>query len=190
LQNLTTMPNPNLTKALDDAHQKYTQNPAHEEEFLAALYAYTEEMLGVEKEENENGVMVIKWGNEDAVQEAVMKTWRLLPRFDVTKAKFSTWVYTIVKSAENDLGDKERRKLPPDLLSLEALKNVPSNNISAETRYAIQEAVSKLPQKERSIVDRIYQGDTVEEAAKELGISRATAFRHWSSAQEKLREMA
>lgn len=48
---------------------------------------------------------------EELVQEAFLRTWEHLPRFDGSK-KFSTWVYTITANlAKNELRDRSRNPL-------------------------------------------------------------------------------
>jgi len=180
------MPNPTITVALDQSYSRYAQNPSlYEEELFSAIYTYAETMLGVKRGE-ENGSRVVSFGDEDALQEATAKIWRQLPRYDVSRAKFSTWAYRIVKTTEIDHANKKHRKEPPDILDLEVLKNETSHEIAVDTQYQIKEAIEKLPAEEKALVNQVRLGDTVAQAAKELGISRATAFRRWKSAQALL----
>jgi len=172
------MPNASITARLNSA---YTQNSAlHEDEFVAALYSYAGELLRVTSGDQK--------GKEDNLQEAVLQVWRKLPMFDCSKSKFSTWAYSIIRNADIDQHRRDLRQSPPEFLSTEDIADSePDKGLGVEALYRIEEALKRLPKKELELVKRIHAGDTVNEAAKELGIGRRTAFNRWQRALAILR---
>ncbi len=60
---------------------------------------------------------------------------------------------------------------------------------SPDDWVAFHEAVERLPEDERQVVDRVwYQGMTHAEAAEELGVATKTIQRRWASARLRLRD--
>ncbi len=68
------------------------------------------------------------------------------------------------------------------------LIDLPANpHAKADDLLALDEALTKLEQDDHSAAEvaklRLFAGLTVEQAAASLGVSRATAFRHWAYAR-------
>jgi RNA polymerase sigma factor (TIGR02999 family) len=86
------------------------------------------------------------------------------------------------KSAERRGG--RRRRMPVDAVEIEA-------NSTADEILDIDHALSRLededPQAARLIQLRYFAGVSVENAAEVVGISRSTAYEHWSYARVRLK---
>lgn len=99
-------------------------------------------------------------GNEDTAAEIVQETFlrmaRSLQQFE-GRARFTTWLYTIVRSVAIDLTTKARKA--PRQAEAESLDQVPAGEvepmdslIGRETREAVRDAVARLPENEREVV--------------------------------------
>lgn len=86
---------------------------------------------------------------------------------------------------------KKRRKHGGDLRRVDLASNDLVAVTTDDELLALDEALSRLGQEDVAAAEvvklRFYAGLSVEEAADALGISRATAFRHWSYARAWLR---
>ena len=80
---------------------------------------------------------------------------------------------------------KKRRREPHASLAMEPL--APAGNRPVDDLLAVDEALQALaaedPQKAELVKLRFYAGLSLEEAAKCLGVSRATASRYWAFAR-------
>src|SRR6185369_8295745 len=95
---------------------------------------------------------------EDAVQEAFLRAWRALSRFD-EKAELSTWLYRITVNAAVDVRRERKRhgamdaQLPESLDGeLAARSEAPDAHRHAVSRDAVsraREAIAQLPEAER-----------------------------------------
>jgi RNA polymerase sigma factor (TIGR02999 family) len=87
---------------------------------------------------------------------------------------------------------KRRAKHGGDWQRIELDKSVPARPATAEQMLALDQALSRLADQDpdaAAIVQlRYFAGQSVEEAARTVGISRASAYRHWTFARAWLLE--
>ncbi len=142
---------------------------------------------------------------EETLQDTFINVYRKLGSFD-GKAKFSTWLYTIV--ANNCLMKRRRRKLqgleePLELLDNPAVspdgkfahqivrwEDSPADILlGKELRHLLDEAILKLPEIYRAVfILRDVEGKSNDETARVLGISQEAAKSRLRRARAFLRE--
>ncbi len=153
------------------------------------------------------GVIAKMLGNEseaeDLAQQVFVRVWKSAPRYQ-PDAKFTTWLFTIVRNlVSNEL---RRRKRHP-VQSLEAATDDPDHPLQVadpnakspahtaleeETQTAIQSAINSLPEVQRmAIILRRYDEFSYEEMAEILKLSvpavKSLLFRARAELREKLR---
>lgn len=138
-------------------------------------------------------------GDEEAaaevVQEAFVRVAQHAGRFE-GRSRFSTWLFSIVRSVSIDAASK-RRRAPAASSGEEWMERVPANVPSPEekielneTRAAVRSAIARLPENEREAVLLCEIEDLpLREAAEVLGWGesriKVTLFR----ARRRLKEM-
>jgi len=98
---------------------------------------------------------------EDTVQEAFIRAFRNLSRFDPQQAQFSTWLFTIARRLGIN-AQKRRRVTTLRLEDNEAALNTSYTDRyddSAAIKQRINDALLQLPHKFRSPVALAYLGD-------------------------------
>jgi RNA polymerase sigma-70 factor (ECF subfamily) len=134
---------------------------------------------------------------EDAVQEAFLRAWRGLSRFD-EKAELSTWLYRIAINAAIDVRRERQRhgamdaQLPEDLDGqVAATSEEPDAHRHAASRAAVdlaRKAIDQLPDAERTaILLRHFEGCSIAEIARALGGGENAAKQAVFRAVRKLR---
>jgi RNA polymerase sigma-70 factor, ECF subfamily len=134
---------------------------------------------------------------EDAVQEAFLRAWRALDRFD-ERAELSTWLYRIATNAAIDLRRERRRREPLSVTLPEDFDGQVTSRSSetdphrqAFSRQMVaraQEAISDLPEAERTaILLRHFEGRSIAEIASVLGGGENAAKQAVFRAVHKLR---
>jgi RNA polymerase sigma-70 factor (ECF subfamily) len=124
---------------------------------------------------------------EDLAQEAFVKLWQALPRYD-GRAKLSTWVYAITRNAAVSALRSRRRSLSMSdeavLAEVEAIAAAPG----AEPGDAgLRRQVEALPEKQRQAVTLYYLDErSVEEVAEMMGIPVNTVKTHLHRARASL----
>ncbi len=116
---------------------------------------------------------------EDLGQEAFLKGYRLLDRFDSRKGKFSTWLFTIARNlCLDELRKRSHTKVPLDDIA-EAMPDHEPNpqavasDVQMETK--ISEAVRRLEVPFREVfVLREYEQLSVGEIAEITGVPEGT----------------
>lgn len=134
---------------------------------------------------------------EDAVQEAFLRAWRALDRFD-ERAELSTWLYRIATNAAIDLRRERKRRdtlagpLPEDFNGQVTAKTTAAD----QERTALwrdlvdqaREAIAVLPEAERTaILLRHFEGCSIAEIAQALGTGENAAKQAVFRAVHKLR---
>ena len=142
---------------------------------------------------------------EEALQDTFINVYRKLGSFD-GKAKFSTWLYTIV--ANNCLMKRRKRKLQGLEEPLELLDNPATSGdgkfahqvvrwedspadilLGKELRRLLDDAIMKLPEIYRAVfILRDVEEKSNEETAKVLNISQEAAKSRLRRARAFLRE--
>jgi RNA polymerase sigma-70 factor (ECF subfamily) len=134
---------------------------------------------------------------EDAVQNAFLRAWRSLDRFD-ERAELSTWLYRIAINSAIDLRRERKRRepfsaeVPEDFSGQPRAKSEdPDPQRSAVWRDLAdraQEVIAGLPEAERTAVMlRHFEGCSIAEIAKALGGNENAAKQAVFRAVHKLR---
>jgi len=134
---------------------------------------------------------------EDAVQDAFLRAWRSLDRFD-ERAELSTWLYRIaINAAIDHRRERSRREasagpLPEDFHGQVAVASeAPDAHRQAYSRELVdraQQAISSLPEAERiAILLRHFEGASIAEIAGVLGGGENSAKQAVFRAVRKLR---
>jgi len=136
------------------------------------VYSVAYEVLGSEAEARE------------AAQEAFLKAWLKRDTFR-GEAKVSTWLYTIAKrTALDHLRRLKRRREVP----LEEAGDPPAP--SDAKRLILEEAIRRLPEREREAIRLFYQaGLSGREAAEVMGVSEGNFRVILYRARRRLREL-
>ena len=136
---------------------------------------------------------------EDAVQNAFLRAWGALDRFD-ERAELATWLYRIAVNAAIDLRRARRRaapfgaSLPLDLDGEPAAasddpgphRRAVSSQVAQRTRAALE----KLPDAERTaFLLRHFEGRSIAEIARALGKRENAAKQSVFRAVRKLRRV-
>lgn len=138
---------------------------------------------------------------EDVVQQVLIKLYLRAEQFDPQRS-FWGWLYRV---ARNEYIDALRRTRPSDLGVGQAgqpdeeaerwLDNTATDTetpesvvLEEEQRRQLEEAISALPNLQRTVVQLKRQGAKGKEIAKQLGISQAYVSQLYHEAGELLRE--
>jgi RNA polymerase sigma-70 factor (ECF subfamily) len=133
-------------------------------------------------------------GAEDAAQEAFIKVFRNIGRFE-GRSSLYTWMYRItVNIALNKLKrDKFRRMLPlGDMIRRDPrpFANPERIALGGEVAERIEEAVQTLPDKQRAVFTlRFYEELSHKEIAEIVGCSEGTSKANYFHAIRKLRKL-
>jgi len=126
---------------------------------------------------------------EDVAQEAFVRCWSQIHRFDSRQARFTTWLYRIVVNLCID--NKRRREpepLPADFDVMDAGATAEEMMESNERATALAQALKDLPVRQRAALTLIYdEGLSGAEAARVLGSSVKAVERLLARARSYLR---
>jgi RNA polymerase sigma-70 factor (ECF subfamily) len=133
---------------------------------------------------------------EDVVQESFLRAYRQLGRFE-SRANFGTWLYRIVANCSVDLmRAKQARHDQTRSESLDDAVKMPAADLpgperlaqSAEIQRRVQAALSDLSPLERAAFTlRHYEGRSVDEISRALGLGTSAAKHSVFRAVRKLR---
>ncbi len=142
---------------------------------------------------------------EDAVQDAVHYCFNRLADYDATRASMFTWVSRMVINYCHNYVDKYKASHPdadiptefddltpeePDLRRAQVRRRKaqePSYIPDWDTQLDVATALAKLPTREAEAVRSIYmEGVTLDDYAREAGMSRRTVAYILKSARQKL----
>ncbi|MFZ0820143.1 MAG: sigma-70 family RNA polymerase sigma factor [Candidatus Acidiferrales bacterium] len=138
---------------------------------------------------------------EEVVQEAFLRAYRRLDRFE-SRANFGTWLYRIGVNCSLDMMRKRKTESSqrvqasgddPD--ASDPLDNVMSTDpapdrmmLSAEVKEKVEEAMKELSPVERTaFVLRHFEGHSIEEIGKQLGLGIGATKNSVFRAVQKLR---
>ena len=128
---------------------------------------------------------------EDLAQEALVRAFKGLDRFR-GKASFSTWLYRItVNLSLNHLRRAGREVTVEDTETWASEQPQALNGLVKEEQMRLlQQAVAKLPPKQRAVVElRIQQELPFKEIAQIIGCSVSTAKVHFFHATQGLKKL-
>lgn len=118
----------------------------------------------------------------DISQEAFIRVYRNLKKFDVSKP-FLPWFIKILKNIAIDRIRKEKVRLIP----LEVVEN---KGVSAEIKLELERALANLNEEERQIIFlRHFDGYSYKEIAEILDIPIGTVMSRLFYARKKLKKM-
>jgi RNA polymerase sigma factor (sigma-70 family) len=116
---------------------------------------------------------------DDVVQEALVRAWRHVGRFDPDRGAFGTWLLSIVANEASRAGERSRR--PAHV----APARSPA---SLEDRLDMEAAVERLPPRQKLAVDCYYfVGLAIVETAAVMGCSGGTVKSTLADARAGLR---
>jgi RNA polymerase sigma-70 factor, ECF subfamily len=133
---------------------------------------------------------------EDVVQESFLRAYRQLGRFE-SRANFGTWLYRIVANCSVDL--MRARQARHDQVRAEPLEPVAQTSAvggpdperlatSAEIKRRVQQALGALSPLERAAFTlRHYEGRSIDEIGRTLGLGTSAAKHSVFRAVKKLR---
>lgn len=130
---------------------------------------------------------------EDLAQETFIRAWQHLGQYDVHRAEFSTWLFTIARRlALNELERAGNRleihwgEDPPNLASPDATPL--EHTEQHEQQRRLQAALKRLPSLERSLLALAYsQGLDMQAIARIEGCSTGAVKVRLHRAREQLR---
>jgi RNA polymerase sigma factor (sigma-70 family) len=128
---------------------------------------------------------------EECAQDVMAVLWQKAHLYDPTRASVATWVFTIARNRRIDALRRDRRPEP------EALDWGPDTEPDQADVYEMQrenarlgEAVARLPEKQRVLIERAYFGDlTHTEIAAETGLPLGTIKSRIRLALDRLRHL-
>lgn len=128
---------------------------------------------------------------EEVVQETFVLVWRKAAQFDPQKAMASTWIFTLARNKKIDLLRKQGR--PEVDVTDPAFEPDPEQTpdqlyTTQERAKAIRDAMAKLPEQQRLVLQKSYFADeTQSEIAESLKAPLGTVKSRLRLALEKLR---
>lgn len=127
---------------------------------------------------------------EDAAQEAMLRIWHQIHRYDPEIARFSTWLYRITVNLCIDQSRKWRGEaLPEGYEETDPSPDGEQTLAALETRQNLAAALRGLPARQRAAMLLVYEeGLSGAEAARVLGFSPKAVERLLARAREQLRK--
>ena len=122
---------------------------------------------------------------EDATQEAFVKLWRALPRYD-GRAAVSTWLYTIVRNTCLSVLRREsyRRTMPLDEVAEPLAAAASLSGVDWEA------CLARLPEMQRTVITLFYfEERNLKEVAAMLDLPEGTVKSHLHRARRALGDM-
>jgi len=156
---------------------------------LSGVYSFVLRLVGDEQ------------AAEDVVQEAFVKAWKSLAKYDAKSSKFKTWLLRIARNSAIDYLRK-RKHVPLSAFETDEGTNILAETVPAEEELvvakleriddikAVNEQLQKLNPKHREVLLLYYTNDsTFEEIAAVLGEPTNTVKSRHRRALQALREL-
>lgn len=127
---------------------------------------------------------------EDAAQEAFIRAWQHLPRYQ-PRSPFRNWLYRIANNAALDALRREKQTTDIEDVSLMATTIGPeaAAERSERAEYVREAVLSLAPASRAVLILREYEGLSYKEIADTLNIPMGTVMSRLNYARTKLREM-
>lgn len=127
---------------------------------------------------------------EDAAQEALLRVWHQIHRYDPEIARFSTWLYRITVNLCIDQARKWRGEaLPEGYDETDPSPDAEESLAARQTSQNLAAALRRLPARQRAAMLLVYEeGLSGAEAARVLGFSPKAVERLLARAREQLRK--
>ena len=126
---------------------------------------------------------------EECMQDVMATLWHKAHMYDPTRASVATWIFTIARNRKIDLLRKYARHQPEDLpWGPEAEPDQAEVMVLQQETSRLTEAIAKLPEKQRVLIERAYFGDlSHSEIAAETGLPLGTIKSRIRLALDRLR---
>ncbi len=137
----------------------------------------------------------------DVVSDIFIKVWKNIQKFDIAKAHFKTWIFTIARNTTTDFLRKKKSVVFSDLLGGEdspsfeegiADEALLPNEVLEKLEDAtfLNKLLDKLPTDYQTVLTLYYQNEmTFEEIGRVLGKPMNTVKSHHRRALLQLRKM-
>ena len=117
---------------------------------------------------------------EDLCADVFVKVYDKLDTFDESKARISTWIYSITSNTEIDFyrTNHIHSEIPEDLSDTKS--SIEEDVLTQESLSELATALLKLSEEQRDIIVlRYYKGLTLQEVSKKMNLSYGiTKLRH------------
>lgn len=120
--------------------------------------------------------------SEEIVLDVFSQVWRTASRYDATKGRVDTWLFTIARTRILDRLRRLQRTAKTKMASRDS--QIQSTKVSVdpiedvllkERRTQVLAALSQLPKEQRQVIELVYyQGLTHSEIASQTGLSLGT----------------
>jgi RNA polymerase sigma-70 factor (ECF subfamily) len=126
---------------------------------------------------------------EEWAQDVMATLWQKAHQFDPGRASVATWVFTIARNRRIDALRRARRPEPEDLpWGADDEPDQADVYLAQEEMTRLGAALSQLPDKQRTLIERAYYGDLSHtELAQETGLPLGTIKSRIRLALERLR---
>ena len=130
---------------------------------------------------------------EDITQDAMLKIWQNATQFNPTKAKASTWIYTIVRNLRIDYLRKQKRisRLKNEYTEEPNIAALQNEKIAqSQSAKIVREAIEELPEDQLRVVRlSFYEDLSHSQIADALGLPLGTVKSRLRLALEKLKSL-
>ncbi len=130
---------------------------------------------------------------EECVQDVFVAFWRRAADFDPTRAKLTTWLFTVARNRAVDLGRQKARRpeLRDDLEPTGAAPDPADLAAGADEAQRVAEAMAELPEEQLAVLRLAYfDGLSHAEIAELIGIPLGTVKGRVRLALERLRSLS
>ena len=129
-------------------------------------------------------------GAEDATQDVFVAAYRKLSTFDPTRARFSTWLFTIARNKAINMLRGAKREIPVDLRDMPLVDNRSNQVRDSEFFEQMDKALDQLPpQQKRAFVLAEFEQLPYEEIAQIECVSIGTVKSRIHRAKRRLRHI-
>jgi RNA polymerase sigma factor (sigma-70 family) len=157
----------------DELRPAIAQGPATAAEFADAVRPHMPAMTRLAARLGPTG------GQDDVVQEALVRAWRHRSRFNSARGTFSAWLMSIVANEARRAAGRVRMPV-----RLEPIARPPTS----DDRLDVEQALTRLSGRQRLAVDCFYfAGLSLAETAAVMRCSEGTVKSTLSDARERLR---
>lgn len=126
---------------------------------------------------------------EECAQETMAALWHKAHLFDPSRASVATWIFTIARNRRIDALRRQRRPEPEDLPWGPEPEPDQADVLALQQDSAkLAEALAKLPEKQRVLIEKAYFGDLSQtEIAEQTGLPLGTIKSRIRLALDRLR---
>lgn len=136
---------------------------------------------------------------EEVLQEAFMRSWQQSGRFELNRGNYASWLLSITHNlAIDELRRSQRRPQKADMVDItdvlrsevDTTVNIEEAAEATELRGRIKEAMSRLPESQRRVIELAYfEGLSQREVAAFLNEPLGTIKTRMRLGMQKLKEL-